>query len=221
LPQVDLREAEVELGRTIRGRPGDIFSQLLFSAFARYAADHDGQVTNRAVALGATYEGPLQSAVEVGVALGDEFFAGQLFSLYAYWLNSRLRPSGALAMDLSGSGGTTIDLANVRKADVLNVAPSITWLAGRRVNLRFSHDFERLSFEGERISVANLSQVRLQYHFKRSTKTLFAQLLFSLKLNPRTVVFVGYSDNRRGLTDTSLIQTDRTFFVKLGYAWRP
>jgi hypothetical protein len=115
------------------------------------------------------------------------------------------------------------------------------------VNLRFSHDFERLSFEGERISVANLSQVRLQYHFnttafmraivqyrnvvrnpelftfpvEESTKTIFAQLLFSLKLNPRTVAFVGYSDNRRGLTDTSLIQTNRTFFVKLGYAWRP
>ena len=185
--------------------------------------------------------------MEVGFALGDEFFAGELFGLYQYWFNSSLRPSGALAMDLHGSGGTDIDLANVRKADVFNVAPAITWLAGSRLNLRFSHDFERLSLEGERIFVTHLSQLRLQYHLntrvfiraivqyrnvarnpelfsvqvEKRTETLFTQFLFSLELNPRTVAFVGYSDNRLGLTDTSLIQTDRTFFVKLGYAWRP
>lgn len=38
-------------------------------------------------------------------------------------------------------------------------------------------------------------------------------------MNPQTVVFVGYSDNRLGLGDVSLTQTDRTLFVKLGYAW--
>jgi hypothetical protein len=48
---------------------------------------------------------------------------------------------------------------------------------------------------------------------------LFTQFLFSYKLNPQTVLFVGYSDNRLGERDISLTQTDRTFFVKLGYAW--
>jgi hypothetical protein len=58
------------------------------------------------------------------------------------------------------------------------------------------------------------------------TRSLFTQLLFSYKVNPQTVVFLGYSDNRQGfltpeLTRTDLTRSDRTFFLKLGYAWRP
>ena len=48
---------------------------------------------------------------------------------------------------------------------------------------------------------------------------LFLQFLASYKLNPRTVVFVGYSDNYLGLQDVRLTQSSRTFFIKLGYAW--
>ncbi|UCF67586.1 MAG: carbohydrate binding family 9 domain-containing protein [Acidobacteriota bacterium] len=47
----------------------------------------------------------------------------------------------------------------------------------------------------------------------------FSQLLFSYKLNPRTVLFVGYSDNRSADGDASLDLDDRTLFLKLGYAW--
>ena len=55
------------------------------------------------------------------------------------------------------------------------------------------------------------------------SKRLFPQLLFSYKLNPQTVFFAGYSGTRLGGTfegvDVSLSEADRTFFVKLGYAW--
>jgi hypothetical protein len=55
----------------------------------------------------------------------------------------------------------------------------------------------------------------------RRTRTLFSQLLFSYKLNPQTVFFVGYSDDSAALGRTGLARTDRTFFLKLGYAWVP
>ena len=48
---------------------------------------------------------------------------------------------------------------------------------------------------------------------------LFSQLLFSLKVNPRTVVFLGYSDTRKDLEEEPLVPAHRAFFVKLGYAW--
>ena len=51
------------------------------------------------------------------------------------------------------------------------------------------------------------------------TESLFSQLLFSYKLNAQTVLFAGYSNNRLGLQGVDLTETDRTFFVKLGYAW--
>jgi hypothetical protein len=52
-----------------------------------------------------------------------------------------------------------------------------------------------------------------------SAEDLFTQLLFSYKLNPQTVLFVGYSDNSAGFDQVDLTRADRTFFVKVGYAW--
>jgi hypothetical protein len=52
-------------------------------------------------------------------------------------------------------------------------------------------------------------------------QNLFSQLLFSYKINPQTVFFLGYSDRRLGDEETDLTLRDRTFFLKLGYAWLP
>ncbi|RLE26317.1 MAG: hypothetical protein DRJ61_18475 [Acidobacteria bacterium] len=48
---------------------------------------------------------------------------------------------------------------------------------------------------------------------------LFTQLLFSYKVNPQTVFFLGYSDNSQGNQEYPLTQSDRTIFAKVGYAW--
>lgn len=50
-------------------------------------------------------------------------------------------------------------------------------------------------------------------------RSIGSQVLFSYKLNPRTVFFVGYSDDRFADTTAGLTQTGWTVFVKLGYAW--
>lgn len=51
------------------------------------------------------------------------------------------------------------------------------------------------------------------------TEQLFTQLLFSYKINPRTVLFLGYSDNYQGDQDVELTQENRALFLKIGYAW--
>jgi hypothetical protein len=60
------------------------------------------------------------------------------------------------------------------------------------------------------------------------TRRLFSQYLFSFKINPQTVLLAGYSGNQLGLPGgdltmppgrTDLTHTDRTFFLKIGYAW--
>ena len=60
----------------------------------------------------------------------------------------------------------------------------------------------------------------------RASRTLFAQVLYAYKLNPQTVFFAGYGQDGAGRTDAESLRTpmtlrNRTFFVKLGYAWRP
>ena len=51
------------------------------------------------------------------------------------------------------------------------------------------------------------------------SRTWFNQLLFSQKLNPQTVFFLGYSDNYAGDEFVELTQQNRTVFLKVGYAW--
>ena len=54
------------------------------------------------------------------------------------------------------------------------------------------------------------------------SRNMGRQLLYSYKLNPQTVFFLGYSD---ALIDddalNGLTTTDRTWFMKIGYAWTP
>ncbi|HYW06749.1 MAG TPA: DUF5916 domain-containing protein [Longimicrobium sp.] len=100
---------------------------------------------------------------------------------------------------------------------------------------------------GRRILDVGLSQARVIYHFNVRTfvrgivqyqdarftpdlyvapvapeqRTLFSQLLFAYKVNPQTVVFAGYTDDRLGLETVGLTPTGRTLFLKLGYNWQP
>lgn len=58
----------------------------------------------------------------------------------------------------------------------------------------------------------------------RASTNLFTQLLFSYRIDARTGLFLGLADNRAGMHPESdlrvpLTQRDRTFFVKLSYAW--
>jgi hypothetical protein len=55
-----------------------------------------------------------------------------------------------------------------------------------------------------------------------SEEDVFGQFLFSYKLNPQTVLFLGYSDNQLGGeldgNPLALTRADRTLFLKVGYA---
>jgi Domain of unknown function (DUF5916)/Carbohydrate family 9 binding domain-like len=58
------------------------------------------------------------------------------------------------------------------------------------------------------------------------SRRLFGQYLFSYKFNPQTVLFLGYSDTStnavtptNNTATTGLERQNRTFFVKVGYAW--
>jgi hypothetical protein len=115
---------------------------------------------------------------------------------------------------------------------------------GRHLNLNLSHNLERLSSNGRRTYIANLLQAKLIYNFSvrafarailqyrnvdrdpgrysfpvdEVSRSLFTQLLFSYKLNAKTVLFLGYSGQLLGNQDIDLTRSDRTFFLKLGYA---
>ncbi|MEE4272219.1 MAG: hypothetical protein V2I67_11120 [Thermoanaerobaculales bacterium] len=55
--------------------------------------------------------------------------------------------------------------------------------------------------------------------YDETSRDLFLQLLFSYEVNPRTVLFLGYSETGFENQDVWRTATDRTLFLKLGYAF--
>jgi uncharacterized protein DUF5916/cellulose/xylan binding protein with CBM9 domain len=169
--------------------------------------------------------------------------------LDSYSLFVDLQPSGAARFSLASAFGDTIDFTNNQPAEIFQLAPAAELKLGRHVNAKVDHTLQRLSVHGGELFEANLSQLRLIYNFNvrffvrgifqyldlqqhperydepirpfidPKTQTVLTQLLFSYKLNPQTVLFLGYSDDWLGTSQFDLDQTDRTFFFKIGYAW--
>jgi hypothetical protein len=245
--QVDVRAIEGELTRNFWGPPGGWFTGLRASVGAVRTMDHQGALTDQGIWLGASYVGPSQTWAEVVLVRGSERAGNIVHPLQGVAFGIEVRPSGSLILGIKGWLGGAVDIANSRMASELSLQPSAQVSIGRSITLDVSHVFERLTFEGGRIFTANLFEARMSYHFgvrtfvraivqfedvSRNTavytfpveslsRRLFTQFLFSYKMNPQTVALVGYSDNRIGTSDASLTQTGRTFFVKIGYAWRP
>jgi hypothetical protein len=245
VPRVDIRSGTGMAGYTFWGEEDDWFDQLSFTLSGAMTYDHDGDLTDRSFDLQAVYRGPLQSTVITWYQKSREFYLSKYYDLDKVILQAEMKPIGGLRFNATLLYGDNIDYNNARQAVELNLLPFIEFSLGRHVNINLQHAFQRLSLKGEEIFTANLSQVKLIYNFNvrtfvrlivqyldvarnpdlylfpvsGKTQTVFTQFLFSYKLNPQTVLFIGYSDNYLGMTSLDLTQTNRTFFLKLGYAW--
>ena len=246
VPRVDVRTLEGSVTRRLWGDEQDWWTSGNVGLAASRTEDQDGRLTDEVVEVSGSVSGPLQSFVQLAATSTSRFFQGvrydDLLSGSAFF---EIQPSGAAKLSLFVLGGETVDFQNNQPADLLLLSPGVELKLGRHVNTRLDHRVQVLEVDGETLSETNLTELRAVYNlsvrsfvraifqyrdleqtpelFDRPVEPevdrLFTQLLFSYKLNPQTVAFVGYSDNRLGFLDTSLTQTDRTFFVKLGYAW--
>ncbi len=246
LPRVDILKGQVIGTRRFWGEEDDWYDQWDVGTYLNHTEDHDGRLTDEIVQVWTTLRGPQQSVVELLVIRRKELFGDILYEdLDGGSLFFSIQPSGSLKLELFTEISDGIDFANNQRADQLFVNPAIEAKIGRHINASVDHTLRRLEVAGGELLEANLSQLRLIYNFnvrmfvrgifqwldverdpslygfavEPQTETLFTQLLFSYKLNARTVLFVGYADNQLGLGDIALTRTDRTFFFKLGYAW--
>jgi hypothetical protein len=206
--------------------------------------DHNGTLTDQEIQGYFDYAGPYQSSFYFGYFRVKSFFDGVTYDMNREEIFSQIKPSGSIWIQLYGLFGGDIDYDNSRPADGILLQPIVEVKLGPRVDLNFNHTLQRLSVEGGRLFTANLSQFRILYHFSVRTfarailqytdvdrngglytlpveprdKHLFTQFLFSYKVNPRTVLFLGYSDNHAGTGRYDLQQYNRTVFLKVGYA---
>ncbi len=247
IPQVDIRDYEGTLLRTIWGHPGGWFSQLQLFAAAGEVQNYAGQTTRRRGDLVLAYFGPIQSDIELGLRPNViETFNGRQYNDFRQDLTVTLRPSGNLNLGLYVRHGDIIDYANSRQSQFLLTEPSMTFQIGRHISGTVDYTHQTFDFKGDRFLRADLLQTTVIYHlsvrsfvraivqyrdvardltsyvqpdlYAAKEKSLLGQFLFSYKLNPQTVLLVGYSDLSQGLDQIDLRATDRAYFLKIGYA---
>ena len=224
--------------------PGHWYTRLELSAGYTHKTDHDQNLLDKSFYSNIIFKGIAHSVVILEGHTGKRAYAGREFDEDTFYFSISARPSGPFYFNFWGTFGDRIDYTHIRPGNRLTLNPIIQYNVGRRLYFGLDHLFERLDVEGGRLYTANLSNILVSYQFSRKMflrvilqyanykytpelykvprdpeyKNLFSQVLFSYKINPRTVLFLGYSDDFYGYSDIPLTQNNRTFFMKLGYA---
>jgi hypothetical protein len=246
IPRVDVKTAEGEVERDFYAdrKSKTWYSQASLGLHVVRTEDHQGTLTDRNIELFGTYAGPLQSALDAHHFHNRTFFNGTVFDVDQDLVNFTINPTGGLKFGLAAQFGDDIDFDNARPARSVTWLPSAQIRLGPHLNMTASYEDEKLRVAGGQLFDAQLAQTRIVYQFNVRTfvraiiqyqdisrdpalylfpvqsreRDLFGQFLFSYKINPQTVLFTGYTNTRLGLFGIPLTQTDRSFFIKLGYA---
>ena len=247
--QVNANKQEVGFRRVWFGDEDDWWTRVRFRGNWDITHNDDGDVLEREIEGYLGVGGPLQSWLQIGGLSRDTLWDGVVYRENKISFYGEFKPRGGLSMGVFARTGDQVDFANSRLGDQVRIEPWMEWNINRHLLLRVESALVKLDTKaGEKVFDASIYDVRLTYQFSRrsflrltsqfrdvernpdvyvdevnaQSKRVGRQLLYSYKINPQTVFFLGYSDNHVDDDDLrGLEETDRTWFMKVGYAWTP
>ncbi|MFL5446284.1 MAG: DUF5916 domain-containing protein [Myxococcales bacterium] len=237
IPRVDVKTGEAQYERVIYGTKETWYAQASLGAHGLRTEDHGGTLTDEIAEVFGTLNGPYQSAFEARVQKNREYYRGTIFDLDRQIVEFGINPTGRIRVAAFARFGDEIDLATARLGKTMILDPFVQLRLAKGLNLQLEYVRQTLDDEGDRIFDVDIAQSRIVYQFNVRTfvravvqyqdfnrgavneKDVFGQFLFSYKLNPQTVLFAGYDDTRFGENGIDITQTDRSFFLKVGYAF--
>ncbi|MCP5102440.1 MAG: hypothetical protein GY950_03625, partial [bacterium] len=246
IPQVGYRQFHSAADYRWLAKPGKWWNMFLVGGMFYQAKEHQGNVLYEGLETVFIFNGALQSEFLLVTNIEREGYNGAIFNQTYSRGKLRLRPTADLDISVESKFGDRIDYSNSRPGKRFLLTSEIKYSLGNHLRLSVSHMYERMRAEKKKLYTANISQGTLIYQFStrmffRSIlqyvnysyntenylfpvnpeyKDLFVQLLFSYKLSPQTVLFLGYSDYHVGTDYFPLTRSDRTLFLKIGYAWQ-
>ena len=244
LDQSGVRLYDMEGSYTLNKPDGSWYTALSLMGYVVILKDYQGKMVLNNYLINFNYSGPLQTQAALVFNFGKKSYSIKEFNDNYMEFAVQARPSGSMFMGFSMGLGDQVDFTNVQAGHHVKLNPFIQYNIGRRFYLGVDHVFERLNVDAGRLFTANLTNMRFLCHFNRRAffratlqyanynynaalysfpmnpefKHLFSQLLFSYKINPQTVLFLGYSDDYYGYRHIPIKQNNRTFFMKVGYA---
>ena len=246
VPRVDFKTWRVLGGRTFwSDSPDDFFNKIGLGLIWLHTRDQEGLLTDDKWDLSATFEMPLQSRLVLQSIYRDERSGATLFEgLSSNVVSFEIQPNEKMKLDASLTCGDAIDYANDRQADerilrfTAEIKPGIHWntklalteldldvAGGRLADTRLADFQATYQFNMRAFVRAILQYVEIDFNeandpsAQKDLETMASQLLFSYKINPQTLLFVGYSDGYVGLDQRGLEPERRTLFAKMSYAF--
>ncbi len=249
ISQVGATEYEVRVGREWHGTEDNWWTKVRSSFDVERTVAEDGRTLGHENSFRIGFGGAFQSWYQFALVDATELWEDVDYDLQSLRAYMEMQPIRGVSFGLLGVIGDKIDYKNDRLGKTTSLSPRINWNISRNLMLRLNGIYSRLETpEGNKIFNASVMDARLTWQFSlRSflrltvqntdvernqaeyiefvdahSRDMGRQLLYSYKLNPQTVFFLGYSDqyvdddNIDGLT-----ASDRTWFMKIGYAWVP
>ena len=247
--RVDYDQYTIGGGRVWHGGEDHWWNQQRIRADYDISHDMNGQLLERELEAYYSIDGPKQWFGRMGPLTRDVYYDGQVFRENKFSIYTKIQPTGGLFFGVWARVGDQIDFANTRLGYQVRVQPEMRWNVNEHLLARLSSSWVKLdSKEGPNIFDAQVQDLRLTWQFSNrsfvrlttqyqtvdrnpamytdevdaSSRRVGRQFLYSYKLNPQTVFFLGYSDQHIEDDDLDdLMVTDRTYFLKIGYAWMP
>lgn len=247
--QVDYQKLIIGGRRTYYGDSNDVLTQWGYFGDWDKTYDQDGQLLEEEYEFHGNVQGPMQLFSNFGVVTRKRFYDNVYFDENQFKTYIQFTPISGLRLQVFTRFGSQIDFSNTRLGHVFAVVPTVTWDVNQHLRVRFNHDHTLLNVDSKRLFTADQSDVRFSYQFDMRSKlklvlqytaikrdlTLYdepddlnknfssfaTQLIYSYKINPQTLFFVGYSDGGFQDDDLSRLERDkRTVFTKFSYAWQ-
>jgi len=245
MPWVNRIIYEAGLGYTWNATETSWYSRLNIKSKIAHVVDQTGFLLFHEDVVQFTIEGPLQSHSVIRPSRVREGYNGQIFDFNRLRFHGCAKPNGHSQIYLNLEGGGKVDYGNTRPGDFLNLDIGGWYRIGRHLYIEPKYTRERMDVDTGWLYTTAIGQLEASWQFNPKCfirailqhvdnefnpdlysdgrnpeyQGLFTQFLFSYKLNPQTVLFVGYSDNSAATQDYGFTQTDRTIFAKVGYAW--
>ena len=245
MPQVGYQHREVGGGYQWNATESSWYSRLQLLTKVADTVDQSGFLLFHEDVVQFTVEGPLQSHSVIRPSNTREGYNGQEFDFNRLRLHFCGKPNGHSQVYLNLHGGGQIDYANTRLGDFFNLGLGFWYRFGRHFYIESAYTREKMDVDEGWLYTSTIAQLETSWQFNPrcfirailqhvddqfntdlysdgrgpENQHLFTQFLFSYKVNPRTVLFLGYSDNSFATQDYPRTQADRTIFAKIGYAW--
>ena len=249
VPKVDFKRYRVGAGRNWYpdNKPDASWTRMDLYSKWQETKDQSGQLLERELQLRYVIELPLQTFAMVAASLHDQYWDGILFDEFRYRFYVQTTPRRGLFLSFSGRFGDQVDFANTQPGEYIRLRPQIRWNIGKHLAVDLRHTYEVLDRAEGELYTANLSDLRVDYQFNlkqrlrlvlqysdvernqdlyidevdRNSRGLNAQLIYSYKVNPRTLFFAGFGEQQAEDDSVDgLLTTGRTLFVKVSYAWQ-